>query len=61
MMNLCVYLLPPSVLVNSKGTTVGGAGRALGLCTKHSTKMVSVCSHHMHRQKLFLSINHLSV
>lgn len=43
--NLSVCPLPPFVLF--KGTTVGGTGRAQGSCTKHSTRMVNVCSHHM--------------
>lgn len=37
-----------------KGPTVGGAGRAQGLYTEHSTRMVNVCSYHLHLQKLLL-------
>lgn len=44
-----------------RGTTVGGTGRAPGLCTKHSTRMVNVWSHHMHLQTLLLEVHSLSM
>lgn len=57
--SVCMFTSLHLSYLTLKGTTVGGTGGAQGLCTEHSTRMVNVCSHHMHLQIPLLSIHYL--